>query len=307
MDDEPCALVDCGWSGTWTDILSDVITVHGGRQPEVFFLGRRGKVASRAPTLAFLFDHQLGTGLDKIPEYFHIVVEFSLTANHGRTKGYCEQAGRLVPELAPTDLQGFRREEWAVFRNSLVRFAELYAEQLAPQRAVPDLRSELVSCVSLLWERPSAGEAEFLGRHTVGLSPVQPGEKVLARAYGYRDALRLIFQLRLPGYPPYWWHEGAQAASPVGPRAVIAMLWESRELVRKLAALRNGDGIRILSLAQVGAHFLKKLKWQMLPLSEASFPLCRMEQSEDKPESRRLEKDSCFHATSPAAVIVHSE
>jgi FMN phosphatase YigB (HAD superfamily) len=307
MDDESCALVDCGWSGTWTDILSDVITAHGGRQPEVFFLGRRrGKVPSRAPTSAYLFDHQLGTGLEKIPEYFHIVVEFALTANHGRTKGFQASGGRLVPELAQTDLQGFTVEEWEVFRNSLVRFAELYAEQRTPQQAVSDLRSALVAGVSLLWEHPSTGEAELLGRHTIGLSPVKHGEKVLARAYGYRDVLRLMFQLHLPGYPPYWWHEGALAASPLGPRAVMAMFWEGRELVRKLAALSNG-GIRMRSLAQAGPRFLKKLKWQLLPLSDTPELISGKVTPEDKPEYHRIAKDSCFHATSPAVVITRSE
>jgi FMN phosphatase YigB (HAD superfamily) len=307
MDHERCALVDCGWSGTWTDILSDVITAHGGRQPEVFFLGRRhGKVASRAPTSAYLFDHQSGTGLEKIPEYFHIVVEFALTANHGRTKGFQESGGRLVPELAQTELQGFTVEEWEVFRNSLVRFAELYAEQGNPQQAVPDLRSVLVGCVSLLWEHPSTGEAELLGRHTIGLSPVKLAEKALARAYGYVDILRLVFRLRLPGYPPYWWHEGAQAISPFGPRVSMAVLWETRELVRKLAALSNG-GIRMRSLAQAGVHFLRKLKWQLLPLSDKSGPVTEKVAPEEKPDYRRPVKDSCFHTTSPAPVIVRSE
>ncbi|MDB6022892.1 MAG: hypothetical protein JWQ04_2749, partial [Pedosphaera sp.] len=127
---ETCGLVDCGWSGAWTDILSDLVTAQGGAGPEVYFLGRRqAKTAGRSPTFTFLFDHQSGTGLDQIPDFFHIVVEFFLTASHGRTVGFSEQAGQLEPVLASTDLQGFTPEQWATFRTALLRFAELYSLQ----------------------------------------------------------------------------------------------------------------------------------------------------------------------------------
>lgn len=266
---EPCALVDCGWSGTWTDILADLVTAQGGAQPEVYFLGRRSsKKGSRSPTFTYLFDHQAGSGLQAIPDYFHILVEFALTANQGRTLGFADEDGSLEPVFAPIDLQGFTPEEWTIFRKALMRFAELYSRDIAPGRPMPDLRAALIGLISSLWERPSTGEAAFLGRHRIGMSPIRAGEEVLARSYALRDVVRLALRFRLPGYPPYWWHEGAQSLTTTGLRSIVALLWETRELLRRFLAASK-TGLRFRSVPGLVLCTLKRLRWQLLPLVEA--------------------------------------
>lgn len=305
---EPSALVDCGWSGTWTDILGDLITAQGGVRPEVYFLGRRraNKNASRSPTFTYLFDHQAGTGLQSIPDYFHILVEFALTANQGRTLGFTERDGRLEPVLAPIDLQGFSPQEWSAFRNALLRFAELYAREIAPERSTPDLRVAFVGLVSSVWERPSMGEAAFLGRHKIGLSPVMGREEALARSYVFRDVVRLACRFRLPGYPPYWWHEGAQALTPAGPRAFMALLWEGRELVRRLlVASRAQVGFRSVPLLVLCS--LKKLRWQLRPLAETPTWPTEASTASLKPKSHQPTEPTCRQPTSLAPIIAHSE
>jgi hypothetical protein len=234
------ALVDSGWSGTWTDIMADLIEKEGGTRPEVFFLGRRRlKQAPRTPTHCFLFDHQLGTGLDSVPAFFHVVIEFLLTANHGRTTGFRERDGAVVPVLGPRNLQGFSEEEWVAYRRALVRFAQLHASEIPDGRTPPDLRRALVDLTALLWERPTRGEAELLGRHTFGLSPTADADRQLARPYRTGDLGRLICRFRLPGYAPHWWHEGALALTPSAAlRVAMAALWQLREMLRALHAAR---------------------------------------------------------------------
>jgi len=304
---EPCALVDCGWSGTWTEILADLITDDGGIRPEVYFLGRRGgRNSSRTHTLTYLFDHQAGSGLQVIPEYFHIFVELALTANQGRTLGFAEREGKLAPDLAPADLQGFTTEEWTALRKALNRYAELYAGRLDLNQLGPDLRATLVDLVSMIWEQPSTGEAAFLARHRIGLSPVNSVEKVLARSYRYRDVVRLALRFRLPGYPPYWWHEGAQALTALVPRAIMAALWETRELLRRLlAAYKTGIGFR--SVPELVQRLLRKVQWQLVPLSDTLICLVEPKTPFPKPQASQAADEICCSPLSLAPVDGRSE
>jgi FMN phosphatase YigB (HAD superfamily) len=248
---EPIGLVDCGWSGTWTDILCDLVEAAGGRRPEVYFLGRRKATnPSRAFTSAFLYDHQAGLGLADIPDYLHVLVEFFLTASHGRTVGFKEDGGKLAPLMAATDLQGFRPQEWEIFREALLRFAQTYAVSHDTRNDSADLRKALVEPLTLLWERPSLGEADLLGRHTIGLSPARSSDHLLARRYNLHDAVRLTFRLRLPGYAPCWWHEGALAQTPLPFRLWMAALWQARNFARWLRDA-NGSQLRPGSLARL--------------------------------------------------------
>ena len=304
---EPCALVDCGWSGTWTDILAELISAQGGAQPEVYFIGRRSSYnGSRSPTFAYLFDHQAASGLQSIPEYFHILVEFALTANQGRTLGFTERDDRLEPVLTPVHLQGFTLREWTTCRKALMRFAELYAGEIAPEGLIPDLREAFVGLISLFWERPSTGEAAFLGRHKIGLSPVNGREEVLARSYAFRDVVRLALRFRLPGYPPYWWHEGAQALTPAGPRAFMAVLWEIRELVRRLL-IASKEAIRFGSVPRLVWHSLRKLRWQLVPLTDTPIWLVEPKSSSSGPQPSQADDEICCTPLSLARADFRSE
>jgi len=259
-DQVPCGLVDCGWSGTWTDILGDVITAEGGMKPLVFFIGRRKRSAPpRYETLAWMFDHQTGGGLKHVPDCFHVVAEFLLTAGHGRTTGFEEGEGRLRPKLEAVDWQGFNPDAWRVFRNALLNFARLYAGQLHPDGEAADLRIVLTELVVLLWEQPTVAEAQFLARHTIGLSPTRANTKTLARPYGWNDALRLAARGQLPGYPPFWWHAGAQALSGSAIRMTLGIMWELRELLRALRDHRAGlEARRLTQLLSQSAKHLQR-------------------------------------------------
>jgi len=254
----PCGLVDCGWSGTWTDILGDLVTTEGGRSPLIFFLGRRKRTTpSRCETLAWMFDHQAGSGLKAVPEFFHVVIEFLLTANHGRTIGFEEIDGRLQPKLAAVDWQGFTPEDWRIYRRALLGYAELYARQLRANEESTDLRTALNELLVLFWEQPSMEEAHFFAGHTIGLSPTRANTKTLAQPYGWDDALRLAGRWRLPGHPPFWWHEGAQALSGPVIRKSMGLMWELRELIRAIRDHRAGlDAKRLAQLLTQSARKL---------------------------------------------------
>jgi len=255
----PCGLVDCGWSGTWTDLLGDLVAAEGGRPPLIFFLGRRKRsTPARCETLAWMFDHQAGSGLKSVPDYFHVVIEFLLTANHGRTVGFEAAAGRLQVKLAAVDWQGFNPEDWRVYRSALLGYAELYASQVRVNQESTDLRIALNELVVLFWEQPTVAEARFFAGHTIGLSPTRANIKTLARPYGWGDALRLAGRGQLPGHPPFWWHEGAQALSGSAIRPGMGLLWELRELLRELRD--NRAGLNAKQLARLLARSARKLK-----------------------------------------------
>jgi hypothetical protein len=116
----------------------------------------------------------------------------------------------------------------------MLNYAASYAQQLRPDREPADLRAVLNELVILFWEQPGLEEARFFAGHTIGLSPSRTNTKSLARAYGAGDVLRLAFRGRLPGYPPFWWHEGAQALSGRATRLGMGMMWEAREFLRAL-------------------------------------------------------------------------
>jgi FMN phosphatase YigB (HAD superfamily) len=244
-------LVDCGWSGTWTDIIGGLATGQGGLEPLVFFLGRRRRsVPARCETLAWMFDHQAGCGLKNIADFFHIVVEFLLTTNHGRTVAFQESDGRLYPTLAPMDWQGFAPADWQVFRTALLGFVTAYAQQVQPDREMPDLRSAFNELVISFWEQPTLEEARFFAAHTIDRS--RRNQKTLARPYRWSDAWRLAWRWTLPGHPPFWWHEGALALSSSMLHKGIGLMWEFRELMRILGKHGNprrgwGDLARALS------------------------------------------------------------
>jgi len=258
---QPVGLVDCGWSGTWTDVLCDLVEAEGGTRPEVYFLGRRkASRPARALTLSFLFDHQAGFGVEKIPDWFHILVEFFLTASHGRTTAFKEESGTLVPVLAPADLQGFTPTEWETFRRGLLVFAQLYADAETTPETPADVRKALIEPLTLLWERPSVGEAALFGRHTIGLSPSRPGDGPIARPYRLSDALALTLRLKLPGYPPYWWHEGALAQTKLPLRLWMAGLWQAREFARSLRHAKK-SGFNTRRWLQLFATHARSLAW----------------------------------------------
>jgi len=259
-DQIPCGLVDCGWSGTWTDIIGDLIAERGGTRPLAFFIGRRQrKTQSRCETLAWMFDHQAGFGLKNIPDYFHVLVEFLLTADHGRTMGFEEANGRVRPMLAPVDWQGFTVESWEVFRHSMLAFAEAYAQQLQSDREMTDLRPVLNELLRLFWEQPTVAEARFFSGHTIGLSPTRTNARTISRPYVWSDVVRLALRKQLPGIPPFWWHEGALAQSDFGLRVSMGILWEGRELLRMLWR-RGKSGLRPQQLACMLAASARRLK-----------------------------------------------
>jgi hypothetical protein len=244
--------------------------------------------------------------LQVVPEYFHIFVELALTANQGRTVGFSEREGKLAPDLAAADLQGFTTEEWAALRKALTRYAELYAERADPNQLGPDLRATLVDLVSMIWEQPSTGEAAFLARHRIGLSPLNSVEKVLARSYRYRDVVCLALRFRLPGYPPHWWHEGAQALTAPVPRAIMAALWEIRELLRRLlAAYKTGIGFR--SVPELVWRLLRKVRWQLMPLSDTMICLVEPKNPFPEPQSGQAVDEICCTPLSLAPVDVRPE
>jgi len=266
----PYGLVDCGWSGTWTDIIGGLVTAQGGLEPLVFFLGRRQRsVPSRCETLAWMFDHQAGCGLKNIPDFFHLVVEFLLTTNHGRTVALEESGGRLCPTLAPVDWQGFAPEDWQVFRSALLGFASAYAQQVQPDRQMPDLRAALNELVILFWEQPTLEEARFFAAHTV--DQTRRKQKTLARPYRWADAWRLAWRWTLPGHSPFWWHEGALALSSSTLRKGIGLTWEFRELMR---ILRNHDNHprKISDLASVLLTSARRLKRACVTPREERLP-----------------------------------
>ncbi len=237
-DQVPAGLVDCGWSGSWTDIIGGLAETQGGMKPRVFFIGRRKRPEPEfCETFAWMFDHQTGRGLKTIPDYFHVVVEFLLTANHGRTTGFEEKEGRMHPKLAAVDWQGFEPESWRVYRSAMLNYAAAYAQQMRPGREPADLRAVLNELVVLFWEQPGLEEADFFAGHTIGLSPSRTNTKPLARAYAAGDVLRLALRGKLPGYPPFWWHEGAQALSGQAARICMGTMWETRQFLR---ALKHG-------------------------------------------------------------------
>jgi FMN phosphatase YigB (HAD superfamily) len=271
VDSDKIGLVDCGWSGTWTDVVGDIIEAEGGTRPEVFFLGqRKRKTVARCKTMAYLYDHEAGLGLKDLPDYFHVPVEFFLTANHGRTMGFQEDAGKLVPTLAPVDLQGFTQEQWMIFRSALIRFAELYSAQIRHGRASVDLRDVLLGGVILLWERPSYGDAALMGAHTISLSPTKNGVKKLARPYKVVDVLRLAFRLRLPDYPPFWWHQGAQTLSGPVTRCFMGILWQSFRCVR--AVRSAGPGVfQPRSMRRLFLSVAKHLVWELQVRKDSAY------------------------------------
>jgi FMN phosphatase YigB (HAD superfamily) len=268
---ERCGLVDCGWSGTWTEVLSDMIDAQGGTRPEVYFLGRRKRKAPlRSHIRAFLYDQQSGLGLDQMPDFFHVPVEFFLTADHGRTVGFKEEAGKLIPVLAPANLQGFTCEQWRVFRQALIRFAESYAAHLKPEQTPADLRQTLVDAIALLWECPSRGEAVLLGAHTIALSPSKEGDCKLAGAYTVRDVFRLVFRFRLPGYPPHWWHQGSQVLSTPFKRILMGVIWQSFQFARALHDARR-TGLDLRGFRRLCIASGRRLWWAVQVRNDSAF------------------------------------
>jgi len=279
----PSGLVDCGWSGTWTDLIGDLVETQGGRRPLVFFLGQRKRSSpARSETLAWMFDHERGSGLKTVPDFFHVVVEFLLTANHGRTIGFEERDGALHPKLAPVDWQGFAPASWKVFREALLAFAKNYAEDLKPNRESVDLRPTLNELVILSWEQPTVEEAQFLAGHTIGLSPSRTNTNGLARAYRWPDGLRLSFRGQLPGYPPFWWHEGALALSKPKIRKTMAFLWRGWQLLR---ALRDNGcgGLAAKRLVRLLGASARKLNQEL---------------------DSREENSACCFVTAPAQTVI---
>ena len=288
-DQTSSGLVDCGWSGTWTDIIGGLVETQGGMKPLVFFLGRRKRSEpGRCETIGWMFDHQSGSGLKAIPDYFHVVVEFLLTADHGRTIGFEEADGRLRPTLAAVDWQGFEPEGWRIFRRALLNFAESYAQQLQPDREAADLRSVLNELLVLFWEQPTVEEARLFAGHTIGLSPSRANTETLARAYGLNDVLRLAVFWKLPGHPPFWWHEGAQALSGSAIRMSMGLVWEVRQLVRALKS--NGKrGMGAKHLTQLLLASARNLKHACAQREEHDG--CRFESAEEQPEVERKAPD----------------
>jgi hypothetical protein len=140
-----------------------------------------------------------------------------------------------------------------------LNFAESYAQQLRPDREAGDLRSVLNELLVLFWEQPTVEEVRFFAGHTISLSPSRANTKPLARTYGQGDVLRLALRWKLPGHPPFWWHEGAQALSGRATRLSMGLMWEVRQLVRALKSNgKRGMGAKhLIQLLLTSARNLK--------------------------------------------------
>jgi hypothetical protein len=177
-----------------------------------------------------------------------------------------------VPLLGPVNLQGFTEEEWRAYRGALVRFAQLYATRIPAGQTPPDFRRALVDLVALLWERPSSVEAQFFGRHAIGLSPTADADRQLARPYTWSDLSRLCTRFRLPGFAPHWWHEGALALTPSFLlRVSMAKLWQLREIARALHAA-GWWRIGFRRFTALLAQSARRIWWAVKPLAEDGYP-----------------------------------
>ncbi|MHB1445295.1 MAG: DapH/DapD/GlmU-related protein [Acidimicrobiales bacterium] len=244
LSGERCAVVDLGWYGQAAGGLLEAVRQGGGASPTFYFLGglcgprdvMRGQDAK-----TFLFDARGGRLADQAA-LVHLMESFC-QGGEGTTVGYQKDAGRWVPILG-AEVNG-PALEWGLcdFQDSVLAFVQVALTVVAPAdwAQAPLITPQLMSLLTMLWNRPGRSEAEAWAGCPFD-NPEGTSVQVLARAPSLSSLGRALVEPRRVGRPleigPWTQAGAALCGLPVGLPSMA-----SRSLRGAAARWRRGRGL----------------------------------------------------------------
>jgi hypothetical protein len=237
FDGVPSAMVDIGWAGNLHAALAAAQEAEGAAPAHGYYFGYNRKLLAARSALRsrYLYGYEDGAEVPAFKPRFkqelvEIYVEIFCTADHGTLAGFREEAGRVVPDLAPGWDARMRAWGLAELRRTLEAVcAHLDVAALSPE-ALMAMRGPLRDLLEAFWMHPGAAEARAWGAFPVEIGEGH-GSRALPLAEPYRpaDLLALVAGRARMRRHGYFWIEGALAMTPAPLRAGLVALRAARD------------------------------------------------------------------------------
>ncbi len=221
FDGTPSAMVDIGWAGNLHAALARAQAAEGVAPAHGYYFGYNEKRLAewREDCSRFQYDLEDEAEPEFKPafkqELVEIYSEIFCTADHGTLTGFREEAGRVVPEIAPG--WDTRMQEWGlpVVRRTLAAVAEGLNVAELDLDGTLSMRGPIRDLLEAFWMHPTAAEARAWGAFPIEIGEGH-GSRATALAEPYRagDLLPLVTGRARMRKHLYFWTEGALAMTP---------------------------------------------------------------------------------------------
>lgn len=209
------ALVDTGWTTRSHAPLYEFLKEMGCRNLKLMYIGVMVE-DTHVPldsVEAFVFDMARKRGPISRQIYYARPCEALLFARHGRTTGFEERGGEIVPVLAPPEnpkaiASGFDSYERGV--RAFLGQVMSEVEGSPPPFGVADLAQQVIS---RFWREPTKAEAIAWSRMEWQWDPQGRVTYPFARRYRWSDLWAAFVQQRCPQCYPQFWVAGSAALS----------------------------------------------------------------------------------------------
>ena len=169
------------------------------------------------------------------------LMEVICAADHGTTLGYERDSGRVRPKLNETQAQATLDWGLPVVRSTISRFVEELCLDPELVDLDTDARPAISEVMAMLWDSPTAGEAEVWGRY-----PFEPtsgrGEvpAPLASRYGLGDVIVALGRRELRDRTWFEWSAASeQLSGPISAGIIKAARFAKHATPGRLQQMRN--------------------------------------------------------------------
>ena len=205
-EDVPIAVVDIGWYGAMQRSLDGILTDR--REPLIgFYFGTINHPARELGGDRLFPFWQDEPGFRSLNSTNISLFERFTIATHGSVRGYCEEAGRVVPELDPHAHEPLLAWGAEHFQASILKTTDILLQVF--QREEFDARAFFKCarrCFEMFAENPSREEAAVFGTMPVQDQKNEISAPTLVPDLSEWQILRALVDYRRR--PPGWWREG---------------------------------------------------------------------------------------------------
>jgi hypothetical protein len=239
FDPGSVAMVDIGWAGNLHAALASAQAVEGVAPAHGYYFGYNEKRLPewRESCSRFQYDFEDEDTPEFKPafkqELVEIYIEIFCAADHGTLTGFREEAGRVVPDIAPGWDARMRTWGLPLVRRTLDAVVEGLDVTGLDLPAVLSMRAPVRDLLEAFWMHPTAAEARAWGAFPVEIGEGHGSRAVpLAEPYRAGELVPLVTGRARMRKHLYFWTEGALAMTPLPLRASLRTMRALRRRTR---------------------------------------------------------------------------
>ncbi len=233
------ALIDSGWTTKSHAPLYNFLSSMGCENLRLLYIGlivEQPHIPSDAVD-TFVFNRTTKQGVMSDHMVYTRALETLFTSFHGRTQGFVEQDGKIVPQLAPLEDPAFVSQ----YTELYIRGFRSFLDQIRPHAlefdAIRNTREIFEQMLRRFWREPTRAEAELWSQLSWEWDPLGQIRHDLSRPYRLRDAIAAFIQNRPPVPYPQFWVGAAKRLTPLPVLGVLSITLKLRRAIDRALRL----------------------------------------------------------------------